>query len=254
MTASPETVIAAYESGINFFFVTADLHWPLYEGLRRGLGKLLAGNRARRNELVVAVVSYLENPLFGALQFHEVIAEVPGLERVDVAIAGAVPQEASFYSRLDSMVAAKRTGHSGLRAIGASFHQRTLALLAHYYDLLDVSFVRYNAAHPGARRDLFPFIGAARSTPLFNFKSMMARISRETFDALGLPEGYWLPEVCDYYRFVLSRDELDGVLCSPQSPKELSELLRALERGPVSAEEEEYMIWLSGLTQAAVLS
>src|SRR5690242_7876959 len=84
MTASPETVVEAYEQGINFFFVTADLHWPLYDGLRKGLAKLLQGNRARRDEVVVAVVSYLDNPLFGALQFHEVIAEVPGLERVDV--------------------------------------------------------------------------------------------------------------------------------------------------------------------------
>jgi len=63
-----------------FFFVTEDLHWPLCEGLRRGLGKLLAVTRARRNELVVAVVSYLENPLFGALQFHEAIADVAGLD------------------------------------------------------------------------------------------------------------------------------------------------------------------------------
>ena len=32
-------------------------------------------------------------------------------------------------------------------------------------------------------------------------------------------------------------------LCSPQSPEEMRELLRALERGPVGTEEEEYMIW-----------
>jgi hypothetical protein len=253
MTASPETVIAAYESGVNFFFVTADLHWPLYDGLRKGLGKLLAGNPARRNELVVAVVSYLDNPLFGALQFHEVIAEVPGLERVDVVVAGAVPQEASFYSRLDSMAAAKRSGHNGTRAIGASFHQRTLALLSEYYNLLDVSFVRYNAGHPGARRDLFPFLPPSRRCPVFNFKSVMARVSQEAFEGLGLPAGYWCPEPCDYYRFVMSRGEIDGVLCSPQTPKELRELVRALERSPMSVEEEEYMIWLAGLTQQAVL-
>jgi hypothetical protein len=30
--------------------------------------------------------------------------------------------------------------------------------------------------------------------------------------------------------------------------------VRALERGPVSAEEEEYMIWLAGLTQQPVLT
>lgn len=254
LTAMPETVIAAYESGINFFFITGDLHWPLYDGLRRGLARLLRDNPTRRQELVIGVVSYLDNPLFGALQFHEVIGEVPGLKYIDLLIAGGVPSETSFYSRLDSLVSAKRTAHNGSRAIGATFHQRTLALLADYYDLLDISFIRYNAAHPGARRDLFPFLRPSRTCPVFNFKSVMAHVPRDAFDALGLPSGYWCPEACDYYRFVLSRPEVDGVLCSPQSPEELRGLVRAMERGPVSQEEEEYMIWLSGLTQTAVLT
>jgi len=43
-TASADTVVAAYEAGINFFFVTADLHWPLYDGIRRGLAKPLQCN------------------------------------------------------------------------------------------------------------------------------------------------------------------------------------------------------------------
>jgi hypothetical protein len=254
MTADPETVIAAWERGVNFFFLTADLHWPLYDGLRKGLAKLFEGNRGRREQAVVAVVSYLDNPLFGALQFHEVIAEVPGLERVDVIVAGAVASETSFHSRLASMAAARQGRHHGARAIAASFHQRTLAVMSDYYGLLDVSFVRYNAAHPGARRDLFPYLRPARACPVFNFKSVMARVTREQFDGLKLPAGYRLPETGDYYRFVLTRPEIDGVLCAPQSPAEMHELVRALERGGVTREEEEYMMWLSGLTQAPVLT
>ena len=51
MTVSPETVIAAFEEGVNFFFITADLHWPLYDGVRKGLAKLspearLGGNKS----------------------------------------------------------------------------------------------------------------------------------------------------------------------------------------------------------------
>src|SRR5262249_39269455 len=207
--------ITAYEHGINFFFLTADLHWPLYDGLRKGLARLLKDNPGRRQELVVGVVSYLDNPLFGAFQFHEVIAEVPGLKYVDLLIAGGVPAETSFCSRLDSLASAKRSAHNGARAIGATFHQRALALLADYYDLLDISFIRYNAAHPGARRDLFPYLRQGRTCPVFNFKSVMAQVPRDAFDALGLPSGYWCPDACDYYRFVLSRPEIDGVLCSP---------------------------------------
>jgi hypothetical protein len=38
----PETVLAAFDAGINFFFLSVDMHWPLYEGMRRGLEALLA--------------------------------------------------------------------------------------------------------------------------------------------------------------------------------------------------------------------
>jgi hypothetical protein len=158
-------VIEGYERGVNFFFVTADLHWPLYEGVRQGLRQLLEGNKSRRDEIVVAVVSYLDNPLFGSLQFHEVINQIPGLERVDVLVAGAIPGQESFQSRLTSLAGARQSRHNGARAIGASFHQRTLAAWNDAYNLLDVSFIRYNAAHPGARADLFPYLNPVRTTP-----------------------------------------------------------------------------------------
>ena len=254
MTESPDTVVAAFESGVNFFFVTADLHWPLYDGTRKGLAKLLAGNPSRRDEIVVGAVSYLENPLFGALQFHEIVAEIPGLERVDLMIAGAVSSDQSFYSRLESITRARASGHNGARAIGATFHQRQLALVADYYDLLDISYIRYNSAHPGARTDVLPYFRPYRNSLVFNFKSVMSQVSQETFDALGLSKGYWLPDPCDYYRFVLSRPEINGILCSPLRPEQIKELARALEKGPLSYQEEEYMIWLSSLVHAPVMA
>jgi len=56
ITASPDTVVAAYEAGINFFFITADLHWPLYDGVRKDLANILDGNKSRRDELVAGGV------------------------------------------------------------------------------------------------------------------------------------------------------------------------------------------------------
>jgi hypothetical protein len=89
---------------------------------------------------------------------------------------------------------------------------------------------------------------------VFNFKSTMAQLTKTQFESLRLPPGYRQPQTTDYYRFVLTRPEIDGILCSPQSPQEVRELARALEQGGMSAQEEEYMIWLSGLTQAPVLT
>ena len=38
MVALPETIGAAFDAGINFFFVSADMHWPLYEATRVSRG------------------------------------------------------------------------------------------------------------------------------------------------------------------------------------------------------------------------
>ena len=254
MTASADSVIAAYDSGINFFFVTADLHWPLYEGVRKGLAKLLQGNKARRDELVVGVVSYLDDPLFSTLQFHEVIGEVPGLERVDLMIAGAVSSDQSLYSRVGSLQRARSMRHDGASAIGATFHQRSLALVADHHQLLDISDIRYKSGHPGARRDLFPYMRPTRSGLVFNFKSVLSRVTKEMFSSFGLPADYWLPDSCDYYRFVLSRPEIDGVLCSPMSAQEVRGLVAAMDKGPLSMEEQEYMIWLSSFSPSPALT
>lgn len=254
MTSSPDVVITAYEEGVNFFFVSGDLHWPMYDGIRKGLAKLLEGTKTRRQEIVVGAVSYLDNPLFSVLQFNEIIAEVPGLQYVDLIIAGAVSSDQSFYSRLDSMVRAKAVEQHGARAIGATFHQRSLALAADYYDLLDISYIRYNSAHPGARTDLFPYFRPNRTGLVFNFKSIMSSVTKDMFDALRLPYPPWIPEPCDYYRFVLSRNAIDGILCSPMQPAEVRQLAQALGKAPLSYEEEEYMIWLSSLVHAPVLT
>jgi hypothetical protein len=87
MTERPGVIPAAFDAGINFFFVSADLHWPSYEATRRGLELLLERGGGIRNDIVVAGVSYMTQPIF-FLQFHELLASIRGLQRLDVLIAG----------------------------------------------------------------------------------------------------------------------------------------------------------------------
>ncbi len=250
MVPRPETVLAAFDAGINFFFLSADLHWPLYEGTRRGLEALLARGGGVRDEIVVGVVSYLEQPLFQSFHLQEVIDAVAGLDRVDLIVAGTVSSSASFYSRLEPMTAARGVRFRGARAIGASFHSRRLAVTAATFDLLDILYVRYNPAHPGARVDLFPFLPPVRTGRIFNFKSTMFKVTAEMLPSLGLSPGYRLPDIPDYYRFALSRPELDGLLASPKTPEEVEALAEALAKGSLLPEEEEHMLWLSSLASA----
>src|SRR5687768_13171254 len=86
LVGAPEVVPAAFDAGINFFFVTGDLHWPLYEQTRRGLELLLARGGGIRDDVVVAVCSYCTQPEFPVGALRETLDAVPGLERVDVAV------------------------------------------------------------------------------------------------------------------------------------------------------------------------
>jgi hypothetical protein len=245
ITQEPDTVLAAFDAGVNFFFVTADLHWPLYEGVRQGLKALFARRPSVRDQVVVGVVSYLDQPLFQALQFHEVIQSLPGLERVDVLIAGAVSDWQSFSERVPSLQNARATGHCGARAIGASFHDRRCALASLNGYPLDVSFIRYNTAHPGADVEIFPYMRRDHVGPVFNFKSVLSAVTPEHAKQLGLGGSFWLPKITDYYRFVLTNPSIDGVLCSPATPGQLTELMVALQDRPLTVAEEQYMVWLS---------
>ena len=88
MVAEPEIVSAAYRAGINFFFLSADMHWPLYEPLRQGLRALFRASPRARKRVVVAVVSYVTQPEFCSMPFEEVLEAVPELGHVDVAVIG----------------------------------------------------------------------------------------------------------------------------------------------------------------------
>jgi hypothetical protein len=83
---------------------------------------------------------------------------------------------------------------------------------------------------------------AARSL-LFNFTSTFGYVPPAEMEALGLHGSkYWHPEITDYYRFALSRSEIDGVLLAPKTPEELQGVAEALAKGPLTEEEQAYLM------------
>jgi hypothetical protein len=239
----PRTVVEAYDMGINFFFLSADMHWPLYETTRRGLAALLT-RPGVRDEVVIAVASYLGRAGQLTLPFREVLEAIPGLDRIDVCVAGSCYAN-DLPERLPTLARHRDTGTFGARALGATFHDRAIIPGVVRAGVLDIALARYNPSHPGARVDVLPHLGPS-STLLYTFKSGYGWVSEEALRGVGgLPEGLWLPRPEDHYRFALSRARIDGILCAPQGVDELHALGRALERGPLDEEEEEHMIDLA---------
>jgi hypothetical protein len=241
----PDTILAAFDAGINFFFITTDMHWPLYEGTREGVRRLLARGRKVRDQIVVAGVCYQWSPVFCYMPFEELVTEIPGLDRLDVLVAGT--GHASEYGvRLRVFQEHRRDRFLGARAIGTSFHDRRLALTAIRERLIDIAFIRYNPAHPGALNDLFPHLNGARAsarTLVFNFKSTVGYASPSQLEEIGYQADHsWRAEITDLYRFTLTRPEIDGILMKPQTPAEVDGIGRALARGPLTPEQEAFLI------------
>jgi len=246
LVASPDTVRRAVELGVNFFFLTADMHWPVYEQLRRGLRAVLAAGGVRREDIVVAVVSYVAQPEFGWAPFEEVLQAVPELGYLDVLVVGSA-YEADVDTRLAQRRDQVAQGYLGARAVGVTLHERQSAVRLVNENQADIVFLRFNAAHPGARDEVFPHLRDSRAL-VYNFKSTSQGVTEADRERLELDAKFWLPTLSDHYRFVLGRRELDGVLCAPSTPAEVDMLRDALGRGPLSEDESEHLIRLADLS------
>ncbi len=242
IVGTADTVLAAYEAGVNFFFVTGDLHWPIYAPLRQGLVELFKSDSSIRQKIVVAVVSYLRQPMFSYLQFHEVIDSVPGLEYIDVVVGGAVSDEFDSYERNRTLETARVTRHLGAQCSGCSFHDRRSALISLNSNALDINFVRYNPAHPKAQYDLFPFVRPDRTGALFNFKSTLPGIQSASTAEHRVQHHGPRPAVTDYYRFALTTRAIDGVLCAWNSPAHVDAFVKAMASGPLTPQEEAHLV------------
>lgn len=245
---SERTVEAAFDAGMNFFFVGADMHWPKYEHTRRGIARLV--ERGRRDEIVVAGVAYVSRADFCVDPFRELIDAIPGLERLDITIAGTLDEQElspSHGGRLavyrEHRVAASEV--PGVRATGATFHDRRAAKRAICEAMIDIAFSRYNADRWMAERDLFPAVFPPTSVPLFAFKSTWPHISAARMREIGVPPQCWVPDVTDHYRFALTPIAVQGLLLSLDHENHVRDLTDAIARGPLSEEERQYMKDLS---------
>ena len=249
---APATIEAAVEAGLNFFFVTTDMHWPLYDATRRGLAALLRSRPGVRDDIVVAGVCYPTQPEFNRGPFQELIDAVPGLGRLDVAVMGGAYAH-DCLARLPVYQETRATRFAGVQAIGATFHDRAAVAPVVNHGLVDIAFARYNPAHPGAREDLFPLLARGPRTPLFNFTNTTGYVPLVRRRELGVPADIWQPDVTDCYRFALSRPEIAGLLCSPKTPHQLAGVLRALERGPLDDAEQNILINLARLAAGSAV-
>ncbi len=226
----PEAVQAAFERGVNFFF-----GFGLDTQLRRGLRNVIAGGRER---IYIATGAY--NYIWGHSNLRRSLEkrlQQFGTDYIDLFMFLGIMKPGEFPRPvLDEMLRLKQEGK--IRAIGVSIHDRKFAGRLAEAGELDVLMIRYNAAHRGAEKEIFPLL-KGHDPGLVSYTA--TRWTALTRKPRGWAENKPLPPPASAYRFVLSNPAVHVCLMAPRSLGQFEENMRQIEAGPLSDQEMDAM-------------
>lgn len=217
----------ALDRGVNFFLWTARGK-GLKSPLKAALGQ-------RRDEVAVAGFATLGWFGWGVRKGAESLLSSLGTDYLDVYLLGWVGVGSAWTSATErDLVHLRESGK--VRSIGVSIHDRPRAGKLAESSPLDLLMIRYNAAHPGAEREIFPHVREHKP-------SVLAYTATSWRKLLKRPKGWDGPVMSagDCYRFQLSNPNVDLALTGPASRAELEENLAALDKGPLTEEEDKWM-------------
>jgi len=226
-----ETIHRAIDAGVNAFFM-----YGFDTQMAAVLREVLQSNRER---YVVATGPY--NLLWGYTSPRRTLEKrlrKLKTDYLDAFLFLGVMKEEQFPPRVrDEMLQLKEEGK--VRGIGLSSHDRKLAGKLAAEGAVDALMIRYNAAHRGAESDIFPHL-AEHDPGLISYTATRWRylIRRST---KKWPKDQPVPTPSQAYRFVLSNPHVDVCLTAPSNARQLEQNLAALEQGPLSDEEMDFM-------------
>ncbi len=214
----------AFDRGVNYFYHGS----RRVAGMRTAIRDLVAAGE--RDRLVLVLQSYTRFPALLERSLAAGLRQL-GLERANVFLLGwfnGMPGE-----RL--LERAERMRASGMFSrLAISGHKRP-AFVAFAADRsFDVLHLRYNAAHQGAERDVFPHLAAGDRPGIVVYT---ATRWGSLLNPRKMPRGEAPLRGRDAYRFVLSNPDVDVCMCGPRNDTEMDEALAALDEGPLSPEE-----------------
>jgi aryl-alcohol dehydrogenase-like predicted oxidoreductase len=218
----------ALEQGINYVF------WP--PSARRMIDPLKAALKRDRQSILLAsgpTIGYFGGSIRRGCERLLKKLDTDYLDVFQLFWLGRT--SALTSSTIEALVSLRESGM--VRFIGVSIHDRKRAGILAQDSPLDVLMIRYNAAHPGAERDIFPHLQMRRT-------AVVAYTATRWRGLLKRPKGWSGPVMTagDCYRFCLSNPHVDVVLTGPKNRSELEDNLRDLrEKGPLSEEESRWI-------------
>ncbi len=222
-------IARAYERGARLFLWGSRRRAGFAEGLRT-----LAPNR---EQTVIAIQSYSR---VGFLVKPFVVRALRELRTDYVDVLGlAWWNDVPSRRILDAAIALRDKGI--VRRLMVSCHHRPSFERFASVPECEAWMVRYNAAHPGAEREVFPLVQAAAQHERPGVVAFTATRWGSLVDPRKTPPNEPTPRASDCYRFALTHPAVDVVLCGARDGQEIAEAFTAIERGPMDEDELAWM-------------
>lgn len=227
--APTEAIELAFEKGINYFY-----HGSIRRDAMTKAIKNIAA-KGRREKIFVVAQNYWRMFGWPIRRSFDSFLKKTGLDYVDGLLLGwhnTNPDQ----TLLDICQELKEK--KLVRFIGISGHNRKAFPEFAKTGLYDFFHTRYNAVHRGGETEVFPLL------PTQNRPGVVVYTATSWSHLLNprkTPPGEKTPSGSDCYRFVMSNPSVDICITGPKNMDQTKEALLALERGPMTPDELDWM-------------
>jgi predicted aldo/keto reductase-like oxidoreductase len=227
-TGDPAFIEEAVDQGVNY------LYWG---SIRRPAFGRAIENVARRNRegVVLTVQSYTRVAALLAPSI-ELALRRAGVDYFDFLLLGMwnKPPGKGLIDAAQRLVEKGRVHHLMMSTHNRPSLQEHFRAFEAKESPFDAFMLRYNAVHRGAEHDVFPHLP---ESPRPGIVAYTATRWGHLFDPKKMPPGEVPPPARDCYRFALSHPAVTMALCGPANRDQMQEALRALDAGPLDADE-----------------
>lgn len=213
----------AFDKGCNYFY------WLSRKSGMRDAIKAIC-RQGKRDQLIIVVQSYSRSASWMEVSVKKALKSL-SLTYADIMILGWHNRSPS-NRLIDKALYMKEKGV--YRFLGLSGHNRSLFPKLAGKGVFDVFHVRYNAAHRGADKEVFPYMKGENKPGIVSYT---ATRWGQLLNPRKMPPGEHPLSATDCYRFVLSNPAVDLCLCGPKNTEQMQDALRSLEIGPMDRSE-----------------
>jgi len=218
----------AFEYGCNYFtwgtFIKGDSR-----EMKKAIRNVVA--KGKREELVISVFSYAHDPYL-TKYFIKNRLKALGVDYIDILLLGYFPKVPSKRI-LDGARKLKEQGM--VRHLGISGHNRKMFKELNNVPDIEVVHLRYNAAHRGAEKEVFPHFKSKDRPGIVSFT---ATRWGKLLNPKKTPNSESPLTAADCYRYVLSNPSVDVCMMGVKNSEQLRENIAIMEMGELDLEEK----------------